>query len=44
MGIMKKTYDGHFKAKVALVAMKGEETISQIIKGIYLSYSSNGLV
>ena len=30
MGIMKKTYDGHFKAKVALVAMKGEETISQI--------------
>ena len=30
MGIMKKTYDEHFKAKVALVAIKGEETISQI--------------
>ena len=30
MGIMKKTYDGHFKAKVALEAIKGEETISQI--------------
>jgi transposase-like protein len=30
MGTMKKTYDGHFKAMVTLVAMKGEETISQI--------------
>ena len=31
MGTMKKTYDGHFKAKVALEAIKGEERSLMLI-------------
>ena len=43
MGIMKKTYDGHFKAKVALEAIKGEETISQIASKYNVHPSRIGL-
>ena len=43
MGIMKKTYDGRFKAKVALEAIKGEETISQIASKYNVHPSRIGL-
>ena len=40
---MKKTYDGRFKAKVALEAIKGEETISQIASKYNVHPSRIGL-
>ena len=43
MGTMKKTYDGRFKAKVALEAIKGEETISQIASKYNVHPSRIGL-
>lgn len=43
MRVIRKTYDGRFKAKVALEAIKGEETISQIASKYNVHPSKIGL-
>jgi putative transposase len=43
MRVIRKTYDGRFKAKVALEAIKGEETISQIASKYNVHPSRIGL-